>query len=286
MDTSPINKQNKILMNTKLSELEKKLNADVLVYYGEIVQGADDEIKMLIEELQKDSDKKDTLFVLLTTPGGSLNPVKRMVTVFRHFYKEINFVVPDYAYSAGTILCMSGDNIYMNYYSALGPIDPQVQNREGKLVAALGYLDKVNEMIEKSRIGTLTEAEFLLLKDFDLAELRAYEQAKALAMDLVTDWLAKYKFKDWTIHSDGTSVTSEQKATRALEIAERLSNNNEWKSHSRPISITELEEMHLKIVDYGKDTELVELINAYHTIMVDYVRMNNFRLFVHTRRFL
>lgn len=46
--------------------------------------------------------------------------------------------MPNFAYSAGTIFCMSGDNIYMNYYSALGPVDPQVQNRDGKLVAALG----------------------------------------------------------------------------------------------------------------------------------------------------
>ena len=43
------------------------------------------------------------------------------------------------------------DNIYMNYYSTLGPIDPQVPNKEGHLVAALGYLDKINELLEKAR---------------------------------------------------------------------------------------------------------------------------------------
>ena len=60
------------------------------------------------------------------------------ITIFKHFYSEVNFIVPNFAYSAGTIFCMSGDNIYMNYYNALGPVDPQVQNRDGKLVAALG----------------------------------------------------------------------------------------------------------------------------------------------------
>ena len=35
-------------------------------------------------------------------------------------------------------------------YSSLGPIDPQVQNRDGKLVAVLGYLDKINELLEKA----------------------------------------------------------------------------------------------------------------------------------------
>lgn len=77
---------------------------------------------------------------------------------------------------------MSGDNVLMDYFSVLSPIDPQVQNKDGKWVAALGYLDKVNELIEKARSkdvdNQLTQAEFLILKDIDLAELRGYEQAK------------------------------------------------------------------------------------------------------------
>lgn len=286
MSTTLLDEENRKLMDEKLRALENKLNADVLTYWGEIVQGADDQIKGIVETLKLDDINRDRLFVILTTLGGSLNPVKRMVTVFRHFYKEVNFIVPDYAYSAGTILCMSGDNIYMNYYSALGPIDPQVQNKDGKLVAALGYLDKVNEMIEKSRNGNLTQAEFLILKDFDLAELRTYEQAKALAMDLVTEWLAKYKFKDWNVHKNGNSVTNADKTKRAMEIADKLSNNNVWKSHSRPISISELEDMHLKIKDYNTDQELSCLITEYYNTMLSYIKINNYRLFVHTRRFL
>lgn len=286
MESFVFEEENKKLMNEKLYALEEKLGGDVLVYYGEIVQGADDKIKDIIEDLKRDDVVRERLFVLLTTPGGSINPVKRMVTVFRHFYKEINFVVPDFAYSAGTILCMSGDNIYMNYYSALGPIDPQVQNRDGKLVAALGYLDKINEMIEKSRRGELTQAEFIVLKDFDLAELRAYEQAKALAVDLVMEWLEKYKFKDWSQHKDGRTVTVQEKQARAKEIADKLSNNNIWKSHSRPISINELEDMHLKIRDYEEDEELSKIITEYYNMMRNYVQINKYRLFVHTRRFL
>ena len=55
---------------------------------------------------------------------------------------------------------MSGDNIYMNYYSALGPVDPQVQNKDGKLVAALGYLDKINDLLSKAQNNTISQAEF------------------------------------------------------------------------------------------------------------------------------
>lgn len=66
---------------------------------------------------------------------------------------------------------MSGDNIYMDYFSVLGPIDPQVQNKEGRFVPALGYLDKVNELVLKAQNNTLTQAEFIILKEMDLAEL-------------------------------------------------------------------------------------------------------------------
>src|SRR6266478_8628579 len=41
---------------------------------------------------------------------------------------------------------MSGDSIYMDYYSRLGPIDPQVETRQGKNVPALGYLERYNAL--------------------------------------------------------------------------------------------------------------------------------------------
>ena len=148
-----------------LLKLEAKLDADVFTYYGEIVNGVEREVKDFIEALAKDSHKHDSIYIFLTTPGGSLTPVQRMVDIFRHFYDEVNFIVPDYAYSAGTIWCMSGDNIYMNYYSTLGPIDPQVPNKEGHLVAALGYLDKINELLDKAKRNELTQAEFLILNN-------------------------------------------------------------------------------------------------------------------------
>lgn len=284
--SNPIDETAKKLITKKLEELESYLNADVIVYCGEIFDSADEQMKTVIEDLQCETNSNTTYYIILTTPGGSLNPVNRMVTIFRHFYTEVNFIIPNYAYSAGTIFCMSGDNIYMNYYSALGPVDPQVQNRDGKLVAALGYLDKINELLVKAQNNTISQAEFLILKDFDLAELRAYEQAKELAVDLIQKWLVKYKFKDWIWHSDGTSVTIEEKRQRAFEIANKLSDNNTWKSHGRAINIEELREMNLKIIDYGENKELNRKIDDYYSVMKDYAAKYNYGIFVHTRRFL
>lgn len=279
---------NQSAVSDLLAKLETKLNADVFTYYGEIVNGVEREVKDIIENLAKDDKKHRALYVFLTTPGGSLIPVQRMVDILRHFYEEVNFIIPDYAYSAGTIWCMSGDNIYMNYYSSLGPIDPQVQTKDGNLVAALGYLDKINEMLEKANRNDLTQAEFLILKDFDLAELRSYEQAKELAVDMLKKWLTKYKFKDWVTHSNnGKPVTEAEKEAHALEIANMLSDNNVWKSHGRPIGIQVLtDELHLKIVDFEQDPELNSIISEYYDSLTEYIQSHGYRFFFQTRLFI
>ena len=111
-----LEKMNRYLVNDLLNKLEDYLNADVLAYYGQIVDGVERKVKDIIEDLSKDSEMHERLFIVLTTPGGSLPPIQRIVEICRHFYAEVNFIIPDYAYSAGTIWCMSGDHIYMNYY--------------------------------------------------------------------------------------------------------------------------------------------------------------------------
>lgn len=276
----------RLLLNSKLETLEKYLDADVLVYYGPIGNLNENVFLKLVEELAQNATHHNTLYILLTTTGGSAITVERYVNIIRHHYSEVNFIVPDYAYSAGTIFCMSGDSIYMDYFSVLGPIDPQVQNKEGKWVAALGYLDKVNEYIEKAKLGTLTNVEFAILKDFDLAELRSFEQARDLTIDLLKKWLVKYKFKNWTNHSDGKVVTLEEKEERAAKIAAHLSDNNDWKSHGRPINIEALKELKLKIEDYSDNTELRTKIRDYYETMSDYVRLKGFPIFIHDRIFL
>lgn len=281
----------KEMLTQRIIKIEDHFKADVLSYYGPILDGNENIVLNIVEDLKKEN-KSEKLFVILTTTGGSAIAVERYVNIVRKHYSEINFIVPDYAYSSGTIFCMSGDNIYMDYFSVLGPIDPQVQNKEGKWVAALGYLDKVNELIDKAKTGTLTDAEFLILKDIDVAELREYEQAKELTVALLKKWLVKYKFKNWDVHQTdpskiGQKVTQEEKELRAKEIADKLSSNNLWRSHGRPINIETLEkELRLKIEDYSDQQQTRELIRYYYDLFNDYITKNRFPIFVHTRKFI
>lgn len=283
---SPIEDTLKKLLTDKLLAIEAHLNADVLVYNGNIGPLPANVFLNLVEDLQKDPMKHDTLFVILTTNGGSAEMVERYVNILRHHYLEINFIVPDYAYSAGTIFCMSGDSIYMDYFSVLGPIDPQVLNKEGKYIAALGYLDKVNEFVVKAANGNLTNAELIWMKEIDLGELRSFEQARDLTIDLLKKWLVVYKFKSWNQHRNGNQVTLAEKQQRAEEIAKELSDNKVWKSHGKGITILELTNLKLKIEDYSNNQNLRSLIRDYYNTMDEYVRTHNLGLFIQNRVFV
>lgn len=263
----------------------KNFNSDVFSYLGGIRPEYLSAFRAHIEAMAQLADKTDNLAFLIHTPGGIAEVVEKMVEIMRYHYTEVWFIVPDMAMSAGTILCMSGDKIYMDYSSALGPIDPQVTNTDGDYVPALGYLDKVEDMINKASDGKLTDAEFAVLQNQDLATLRRYEQARDLSVSLLKDWLVKYKFKDWDIHSStGNKVTDEEKAGRAEDIAKALSNHKRWHSHGRMIGIDTLtQELKLKIEDYTAEDSRRIAVRQYSDLLLDCIHSRGMNHMFHTK---
>lgn len=274
------------ILNDRLAKLEVHFDADVIFYYGPIANSLEKPFRDFIEDLKADAVKHDTLCIILNTPGGSAETVEKLVKTTRHHYQEVYFIVPDAAYSAGTIFCMSGDKIFMDYSSSLGPIDPQVFNGKN-WVPALGYLDKVEEMIAKSAAGTLTNAEMIMLREQDLAMLRRHEQARELTVALLKDWLVNYKFKNWNTHRDGTPVTNTQKEDRAKDIAKVLGDNKLWHSHGRSIGVEALTHLlKLKIEDYSNDAVLKPLIRDYNDLICQYIVRSGSDVFLHSRKFI
>lgn len=108
------------LLNERILRLETHFDADILSYFGPF-EGGENIFLKIIEDLAYDKDKKKRIYIILTTGGGSASVVERYVNILRKHYNEVNFIVPDYAYSAGTIFCMSGDSIHMDYFFCTRP---------------------------------------------------------------------------------------------------------------------------------------------------------------------
>jgi len=274
------------IVNDRARSLEKRLSADVVFYHGRISPMYFRSFRDFIEEVSRTNDRDNgAVAVFLRTGGGSAETAERMVKVLRKHYNYVYFVVPDLAMSAGTILCMSGDKIYMDYASSLGPIDPQVPAPDtGEYIPAMGYLDKVNELTAK---GSLQEADVVLLRSLDLAKLALFEQARDLSIDLLKQWLVEYKFKDWKEHrttNPGTPVTPKQKAERAEEIATALSDHKLWRSHGRHLDTTKLAELRIQIDDYSDDSKLCQLIREYNDPLTGFIDRMSIPFFLHNHR--
>lgn len=273
------------LINRQAEQLEERLGSDLVFYHGSIYPQYFRHFRNFVEEVKDKSTRPDSaISIVLRTGGGSAETTERMVAVLRQHYTTVNFVVPDVAMSAGTIFCMAGDKIFMDYASSLGPIDPQVPTPDtGDYVPALGYLDKVEEITNK---GMLSPADVVLLKSIDLAKLALFEQARDLSVDLLKNWLVQYKFKDWTHHrttNPGAEVSREEKAIRAEEIARELANHKRWRSHGRNLDVSKLSELRIEIDDYSNDQELRAAIRGYNDPLTGYVDRLQLPFFLHSR---
>jgi len=256
-------------LTERVRALEKCTGGDVIVVCAPIRFGLDVVIREAIEGLSK---KKRKLTVILETEGGYIEVAQRIAQTFRHHYRIVEFIVPNYAYSAGTVLVMCGDAIHMDYFSVLGPIDPQLP-KEDKMVPALGYLEQYKRLIKKSGEGELTTAELAyLINRFDPAELYMYEQARELSISLLKEWLVKYKFKNWrTTKTRKLKVTKAMRVKRAEEIGNLLNKIDKWNSHGRGIHMGVLRrDLKLVIEDFGDNDELNVHLKDYERLLQDY----------------
>lgn len=270
--------------------LSKLMLADVIFFRSSLGIGFDDAIRGYIEDIAEPS-QKGKLCVLIETSGGYIEVVERIYAVFREHYDEVVFVVPSFAYSAGTVLVLSGDEIYMDYYSVLGPIDPQIEGEDGAFVPGIGYLNKFEDLVDEinnDSTGSQTRAQLAyLIKKFDPAKLFFIEQARDYSIRLLKEWLPKHKFKNWlTTETQQKAVTDADKETRASDIATLLGNPKRWHSHGRGIGIRELEsdEIKLKIEDFGKDADLNKAIREYYNLLMDYLGKMGMESAIHGER--
>uniref|UniRef100_UPI0025F4A165 SDH family Clp fold serine proteinase n=1 Tax=Mucilaginibacter sp. TaxID=1882438 RepID=UPI0025F4A165 len=180
--------------------------------------------------------------ILLVTPGGSGEQIGKFVNKLRPRFDYVGFILPNMAMSAGTIFVTSGDEIIMDSRAYIGPIDPQVPNREGRFIPAQSILtlikdiqDRGQEKIDKGKNPDWTDMQ--ILNRIDARDIGSAKNGSQYSIELVTKYLIDYKFKSWTNHSTtGLPVTPIEKQAKAKEIANLLCDHGEWKTHSRGIT--------------------------------------------------
>jgi len=178
-----------------------------------------------------------------------------IVQLIRRRFESVHFFIPHTAKSAATVMALSGDKIFMDNRSELGPIDPQI--RVPKLpggsitVPAQTYLDGFRDVVEKLKKqgGSLPAAYLPILNQVDVATLELCRTSQEHAQRLAAEWLESYMFAD---RKDAAEV--------AGRIAHKLSDFGEFLSHGRPIGVDRAQEIGLLIEDLRAMPKLRDLI--------------------------
>jgi len=186
------------------------------------------------------AENKD-LDMLIVTPGGSAQQVTQFVDAMRPRFENVSFIVPQMAMSAGTIWVLSGNEIFMDERAVIGPIDPQVPGKDGRLLPAQAVLSLLAEI---QRVGDEAIkqkqnppwAYVQVLRNIDSKEIGNAIALSKYSSELAAEYLEKHKYRDWTNHHDGRPVTTEERTSRAWEAATSLCAHGKWHLHSHGIT--------------------------------------------------
>jgi hypothetical protein len=219
-----------------------------------------------IQDILRESDKNQIDFYI-ETPGGSGEAAEEIAKFLRKKFKEVNFVIAGEAKSAGTILVLSGDSIYMCETGSLGPIDAQIKIGRS-VVSAHDYKAWIDEKREEAdSSGRLNPFDAIMVAQISPGEIYGVINSLEFAKDLVKCWLEKYKFKNWTeTQTSRKQVTNDMRRQRAEVVADKLCDHMNWRTHGRSLKIEDLKDL-LLIENIDEDQQLANIVYRIKTII-------------------
>lgn len=205
----------------------------------------------LIEAADEDAEAVD---VLIHSGGGAPEATERIVQLLRSRFDKVTFLVPHSAYSAATMLALSGNSIILHPSACLGPIDPQLNGIPARSIRR-GF-EKVRELIKEEGPEALP-AYIPLLEKHSLEELEICEDSEQLAQELATEWLSDYMLAD-----EEDTEDRQEKIERAVSF---FSSYDKHKTHARPLSYDKVSGLGLNIEQ--AEGELRSLLREAHIVL-------------------
>jgi len=202
-------------------------------------------------DLVNSIENKNEVDVLLHSPGGSPEATERIVDLLRTSFEKVFFLIPHSAYSAATMLALSGDEIVLHSSACLGPIDPQVNGVPARALKR-GF-EKAKRALKEEGPESLP-AYVPLIEKYTLELLEICEDYEQLSKELVRLWLTNYMFKD--------DPTQRELIEKAVTF---FSDYDSHRTHSRPLTFNKVKHLGLKISLAEK--ELMNLLREAHILL-------------------
>jgi ClpP class serine protease len=141
----------------------------------------EDSEKVLME-IHK-TPKDHPLDLILHTPGGLVLAAEMIASALKKHSAKVTAIVPFYAMSGGTLIALAADEILMEDFSVLGPLDPQIHGMASGAILSL---------LQKKPIEAVSDEMVILA---DLAE-KAIREVKVYTHWLLADKKLKEKERE------------------------------------------------------------------------------------------
>ena len=154
-------------------EAERGTKAITLIHRREPWEENEDSItiedsEFVLMEIHR-TPKEKPIDIILHTPGGLVLSAEMIGAALKEHPAKVTAIVPFYAMSGGTMIALAADEIVMEDFSVLGPLDPQING-----IASGALLN----LLKKKPIESISDEMVILaeLAEMALQEVQAYIQ--------------------------------------------------------------------------------------------------------------
>lgn len=211
-------------------------------------------------DLANSVNGKKEVDILVHSPGGSPEATERIVDILRSSFENVTFLIPHSAYSAATMLSLSGDDIIMHSSATLGPIDPQINGIPARALKR-GF-EKAKKALKDEGPESLP-AYVPLIEKYSLELLEICEDYEQLSKELVRIWLTEYMFKG-----------SPEKGDAIEAAVSFFSDYDTHRTHNRALTYNKIKHLNLNISLAHQ--ELSSLMREAHILFEGFFNMTPF----------
>lgn len=195
-------------------------------------------------------DCKKGLDLILHTPGGSISATEHLVGyLIKKFGSDIRAIVPQAAFSAGTMISCACKEVVMGKQSCLGPFDPQING-----VSAIRLLEEFEHAIADAKKDPASIPFWqVIIGKYHPTFLDSCELAKNRSEVIVSEWLKNNMFTD-----------RPDAAEHAANVVSKFNEVGHKLDHDKHISLEQCEEIGIKVRRLEEDQELQDLVLTVH----------------------
>jgi hypothetical protein len=194
------------------------------------------------------------LLLVMHTPGGDPGAANAMVPYLHAKFPLIESIVPTYAMSAGTMVCLGTDRIMMGKQSQLGPIDAQL-GWGNRTVSAGEVIDTFNRAsTDIANNNAKAHLWHPILQSMGPSLVSQARNALDYGEQMVAGWLANRMFKDQA-----------EPLKMAASVAAHFNDTSVHKHHGRRIDRDQARALGVYIDELEQNQDLQDaVLTTYH----------------------